>query len=421
MKPKNSFYTSILNEDDLTDDDTKNYINIRELDAAFIINESHNISSDAYKYFTDDSDEDFVNIKEIKEHELLDMNKFCVEDEEVFEISHAFNDDDSISFEEVWYSFNENDVTESKGCCENDENKEDYDNDENGSCKSEESDTEKEITKSIHETNNELTSSESSSSEDSYCVNKEPNFHNTIKSTNVLNKRKIIPRNIQFENINLNDSKLFLEYLNSDFYGERPKNILKYFNKRDYKKNGLELMKILFTIFNKFCFDDLLPISTQLGWNNRLRMTAGTTAYSSKRGVKIMLSDKVCNQPERIRDTLIHEMCHAASFTIDKIYKDGHGPSFKKWAKKCKYIFPNIPSISTCHDYTIEAKYHYICEGCSQTIKRHSKSLDITRKICGKCRGRFVLYVNRKKAQEINYEKEVKILSESFSNTSMEK
>ena len=33
---------------------------------------------------------------------------------------------------------------------------------------------------------------------------------------------------------------------------------------------------------------------------------------------------------ERLRDTLLHEMCHAAVWIIDKI-KGGHGPAFKSW------------------------------------------------------------------------------------------
>ena len=34
---------------------------------------------------------------------------------------------------------------------------------------------------------------------------------------------------------------------------------------------------------------------------------------------------------DRIRDTLIHEMCHAATWLIDGTKKAGHGPLWKAW------------------------------------------------------------------------------------------
>ena len=34
---------------------------------------------------------------------------------------------------------------------------------------------------------------------------------------------------------------------------------------------------------------------------------------------------------ERIRNTLSHEMCHLATWIIDKEINEHHGPNFKKW------------------------------------------------------------------------------------------
>lgn len=34
---------------------------------------------------------------------------------------------------------------------------------------------------------------------------------------------------------------------------------------------------------------------------------------------------------ERVRDTLIHEMCHAAVWVIDGVRNGGHGPHWKAW------------------------------------------------------------------------------------------
>ncbi|VDN84309.1 unnamed protein product [Brugia pahangi] len=58
---------------------------------------------------------------------------------------------------------------------------------------------------------------------------------------------------------------------------------------------------------------------------------------------------------------------------------------------RCQKVFPSLPLIERCHNYIIDAKYLYVCDRCGQTIKRHSKSLDIDRKICGICQGHFIL------------------------------
>ena len=44
----------------------------------------------------------------------------------------------------------------------------------------------------------------------------------------------------------------------------------------------------------------------------------------------VFLYFQVIDVPERLRDTLIHEMCHAAAWIISG-YKDGHGRLWKAW------------------------------------------------------------------------------------------
>lgn len=34
---------------------------------------------------------------------------------------------------------------------------------------------------------------------------------------------------------------------------------------------------------------------------------------------------------EKLRNTLVHEMCHVAVYTIDKIKEKKHGQHFKYW------------------------------------------------------------------------------------------
>ncbi|CAG9532321.1 unnamed protein product [Cercopithifilaria johnstoni] len=147
----------------------------------------------------------------------------------------------------------------------------------------------------------------------------------------------------------------------------------------------------LFDLYRRRCFENKLDPNMVLEWNARLRLTAGRCRCKPNGTADIELSIKVCDTPERLRDTLLHEMCHAAVWVIDRIHKGGHGSAWKYWVYQCKKVFPSLPLIERCHNYTVDAKYYYICDQCGQTIKRHSKSLDTDRKICGICQGHFIL------------------------------
>ncbi|KAF4527014.1 hypothetical protein B566_EDAN001561 [Ephemera danica] len=133
-------------------------------------------------------------------------------------------------------------------------------------------------------------------------------------------------------------------------------------------------------------------------WNNRLRSTAGFCYNQKKaqpgadflRTSRIELSGKA--YAGRLRDTLIHEMCHAATWVISGTL-GGHGPIWKRWTYKARRRFPELPEISRCHSYKIETKYTYKCTKCSYSFGRHTKSLDLERKVCGLCRGRFEILV----------------------------
>ena len=47
---------------------------------------------------------------------------------------------------------------------------------------------------------------------------------------------------------------------------------------------------------------------------------------------------------DRLRDTLLHEMCHAAAW-IKSGVRDGHGPFWKGWSQKAMKAFPDLPVI----------------------------------------------------------------------------
>ncbi|XP_076117524.1 uncharacterized protein LOC143085181 isoform X2 [Mytilus galloprovincialis] len=175
---------------------------------------------------------------------------------------------------------------------------------------------------------------------------------------------------------------------------------LRYIN--SFSKTKEELTAKLFKFYNETIFDCKLPSNLSIVWNKRLLKTAGycvnktireavnKTTREAVKTCQIELSIKVCDSAERTRDTLIHELCHAAVWLLNGL-KDGHGPYWKYWASKANKVHPEIAVVTRCHSYKIQTKYKYQCVDCKYEVGRHSKSLDTKRFICGKCKGAFVL------------------------------
>ncbi|KAK0085510.1 hypothetical protein PV325_004987 [Microctonus aethiopoides] len=169
----------------------------------------------------------------------------------------------------------------------------------------------------------------------------------------------------------------------------------------NYKKMRDDLCKYLYKLYNNKIFNNNLPSDMLIEWNVRMRGTAGfcynktkRTLNAVERSSRIVLATKILDAPDRLRDTLVHEMCHAATWLINEV-SDGHGPFWQAWASKAMKAFPELPSIKRCHDYKIATKYTYRCMSCSYSIGRHSKSLDVERKRCGHCYGKFELLINK--------------------------
>ncbi|KFP78851.1 Acidic repeat-containing protein, partial [Acanthisitta chloris] len=84
-----------------------------------------------------------------------------------------------------------------------------------------------------------------------------------------------------------------------------------------FKKNKEELAQKLYSLFNSTIFEQKLPEKMEILWNKKMRKTAGycvtgqTKDPEAKRYARIELSEKVCDSAGRLRDTLIHEVCHA--------------------------------------------------------------------------------------------------------------
>ncbi|XP_051276800.1 germ cell nuclear acidic protein isoform X2 [Dicentrarchus labrax] len=164
---------------------------------------------------------------------------------------------------------------------------------------------------------------------------------------------------------------------------------------RNFKQNKEELTSKLYLLYNNSVFDSKLPTNMSVTWNKKMRKTAGFCITGQERGggsryARIELSDKVCDSADRLRDTLIHEMCHAATWLINGV-RDGHGPFWKLYARKATVAHPELPMVTRCHSYDIKYKFQYQCTRCQNTIGRHSKSLDTQRFVCALCTGQLIL------------------------------
>ena len=90
-----------------------------------------------------------------------------------------------------------------------------------------------------------------------------------------------------------------------------------------------------------------------------------------ERWCEIHLAVKVLTSADRLRDTLIHEMCHAASWLISGVgISDKHGKVFKSWGQRSVKTFPELPLITRCHNYAIQYLFAFICQDCNHQYKR---------------------------------------------------
>lgn len=185
------------------------------------------------------------------------------------------------------------------------------------------------------------------------------------------------------------DEKTPLEYCSAE--------TLKYRKKYNTYKD--ELLIRLYKLYNEAVFKNKLDVP--LSWNKKLLNTAGRCFNIKKNGVracKIELSDKVITSPDRMRCTLIHEMCHAAAWMFDM--EKGHGKSWKNWTKRAMRELPELPTITVCHQYEIEYKYTYQCVLCKARYNAHSRSKKTETIRCAYCQGKIELFLNKKNADE---------------------
>lgn len=160
-----------------------------------------------------------------------------------------------------------------------------------------------------------------------------------------------------------------------------------------FTKQRHELAKKMYTRYNDVIFDGALPVHLDISWNGRLFTTAGLTHYkkdaSDVYSARIELSTKVLDTAVKLERTLIHEMCHCATWLIDHVARPPHGEHFKKYAARAMVVVPHV-NVSTCHNYDIFYPFRWQCRSCMKEYGRHSKSIDVTTKVCGRCSGMLV-------------------------------
>ncbi|KAG0148367.1 hypothetical protein CROQUDRAFT_32602, partial [Cronartium quercuum f. sp. fusiforme G11] len=160
-----------------------------------------------------------------------------------------------------------------------------------------------------------------------------------------------------------------------------------------------ELAERLIERLNAQVFNHMLPAELDLVWSKRLNTTAGKakwTVFKDGNGkmirekVVIELGTKVVDSESRLMNTLAHELCHVATWIIDRQKDEKHGKFFKAWATKINRSMPEI-EVTTKHTYEIDYKFNWTCAapGCSQKYGRHSNSIKPDRQMCS-CGGTLV-------------------------------
>lgn len=157
------------------------------------------------------------------------------------------------------------------------------------------------------------------------------------------------------------------------------------------------LTRSTFKEFNERVFGGRLS-SVEVIWNNKLQTTAGLCRMKGRMGdenshtrvASIDLSTKVIDDIDRLRSTLLHELCHAAAWVIDANVKPPHGKVFKKWSAIAMRR-TNV-EVTTTHNYSITYRYAWACTNsqCNVVIKRHSRSVDTNKHCCGRCKSKLI-------------------------------
>jgi predicted SprT family Zn-dependent metalloprotease len=170
--------------------------------------------------------------------------------------------------------------------------------------------------------------------------------------------------------------------------------------KRLVDSNRESVTRSTFREFNRDVFGGKLS-SVEVIWSKKLNTTAGQTrllkgtplTFDSPRPrlAKVELSTKVIDDESKLRSTLLHELIHAAVWILEGVSKPPHGKEFKRWASLAMRRIHDV-EVTTTHSYEINYRYAWACTNpkCSFLVKRHSRSVDTTKHICGRCKSSLI-------------------------------
>ena len=137
-----------------------------------------------------------------------------------------------------------------------------------------------------------------------------------------------------------------------------------------FKQEREAIAEALLKECNKVIFDNRFKSSElSIEWSNALRTTAGQCRCSGSledgsAHATIRISTKVCDRYRRLKSTLVHEMCHAAVFLLDRAPSaQPHGTLFRKWGALALERYG--VRVTTTHKYAINYKHQYVCTKCS--------------------------------------------------------
>ncbi|XP_073439439.1 germ cell nuclear acidic protein-like [Dendrobates tinctorius] len=162
----------------------------------------------------------------------------------------------------------------------------------------------------------------------------------------------------------------------------------------NFHENKEKLIRRLYKFYNRTVFENKLPAYMDISWNKRLCKTAARTGFRENNGQRyaiIQLSDKVCDSAERLRDTMIHEMCHAACWVIDGNGEYAHHQLWEQYCGKAAENHPDLPLITVLHSWEYHYPVIYVCPKCPYRVGRWTDSLDTKRLWCGYCYSQLVL------------------------------
>ena len=161
--------------------------------------------------------------------------------------------------------------------------------------------------------------------------------------------------------------------------------------RKDFVRWRQRLADELYHAFNRAVFGGKLPANMQITWNKRLLCTAGQfISDKTDKNCNIELSPSLCLDPARLRDVLLHELCHAAVFCFNDNKDSGtHGKFFFFFAKEASKVYRFLPPVTRCHKYPVHRKYVYRCTICEYKYERCYKSINVKKRRC-QCLGKLV-------------------------------